>query len=204
MALQNPVLSSCYTDEELAELVGSFGKEVKIDRSVRIFGGRSIRIGNRVRIDCFGLISAGPEGVEIGSNVHLAAGCCIFGGGGRVVIEDFCGISCRTAVYTASDDYVDGFLTGPTLPDEFRKIAKGPVTLRRHAIVGAGAVLLPGVTLEFGASVGALTLVRKRVGECEVVYGNPMQTLPRKRNGDRLRELEAKYLSQLSRTEGAP
>ena len=106
-------------------------------------------------------------------------------------------------MYTASDDYTEGFLTNPTVPDEFRQVTTGPVVVGRHAIVGAGSVILSGVTLGFGASVGALTLVRKSVGECEIVYGNPLQKLPRLRDGGRLRELEARYAATLP-ARGAP
>ena len=35
----------------------------------------------------------------------------------------------------------------------------GRVLLDRHVIVGAGSVILPGVTLGLAASVGAITLV---------------------------------------------
>lgn len=176
----------------------SIGNAVRIDPSARFYGAEHIRIGDNVRIDAFSMISAGPCGVCIGNNVHIAAGVYIFGSAATVTIESFAGISSRVAVYTATDDYVDGNLTGPTVPDRFRKMKAGPVKLGRHAIVGSGSVILPGVTLGFGASVGALTLVRKDVPDGQVVYGNPMQVMPKLRNVARLRELETRYLEEIS------
>lgn len=175
----------------------SLGDDVRIHPSVIFFGAERIRIGSRVRIDCFSVLSAGPEGIVIGNNVHVAAGCYLFGSGGPITLDDFSGLSSRVALYTATDDYLGGALTNPTVPDAFKQVARGPVTLGRHAIVGAGAVVLPNVALGFGAAVGALAVVRKGVAECDIVYGNPTQRLPRKRDGDRLRRLEAEYLASL-------
>ncbi len=42
-----------------------------------------------------------------------------------------------------------------------RSVTSAPVVLGEHVIVGAGSVILPGVTIGQGAAVGALTLVRK-------------------------------------------
>ncbi len=182
--------SALYSRAELTELLGAVGDGVQVDRSVRFIGGGHVRIGNRVRIDCFGLLSAGPDGIEIGDNVHIGAGGYLFGGGGRIALEDFAGLSSRVAIYTATDDYTGAALTNPTVPDEFRTVKTGAVRLGRHVIVGSGSVILPGVALGFGAAVGALTVVRKNVRDCEVVYGNPMQRMPKPRDGARLRALE--------------
>jgi acetyltransferase-like isoleucine patch superfamily enzyme len=185
-----------YSVDELAALGVTCGGDVLIDRSVRFFGGGRVEIANHVRIDCFCLISAGAGGVSIGNHIHVAAGCYLFGGGGRIVLEDFCNLSSRVSLYTSSDDYVDGYLTNPTVPDEFRKVTTGAVVVKRHAIVGCGAVLLPGVTIGWGGSVGALTLVRRDVEECAIVFGNPLQKLPKMRSKARLLELEAEFLKK--------
>ena len=185
-------------DELLAMGIRSVGAPVWVDRSVRFFGPERISMGSRVRIDCFAILSAGTEGIRIGSHVHIAAGCFLFGSGGEIVLEDFAGLSSRVSVYTASDDYLGGHLTNPTVPDEYRKIQRGRVHLGRHVIVGSGAVLLPGVSLGAGAAVGALTVVRKSVPNCAIVYGNPMQRLPGSRDGQLLSKLEGDYLSSLA------
>jgi acetyltransferase-like isoleucine patch superfamily enzyme len=189
---------SLYTLDELRALgVAVRGADIAVDRSVQFFGAEHVLLGNRVRIDCFGLISAGQDGIEIGSNIHIAAGCYLFGSGGRITLADFANLSSRVAVYTASDDYSGGYLTGPTVPNEFKRLTCSSVSVGRHAIIGAGSVILPGVSLGFGAAVGALTVVRRSVGECEIVSGNPAETLPRRRDGERLRRLEAEYLAGL-------
>lgn len=184
-----------YTDAELRELGIEFGDEVAIHRSVILFGAERIRIGNRVRIDCHAMLSAGTEGITIGNNVHLAAGGYYFGSGGPIVIEDFAGLSARVAVYTASDDFKDGWLTGPTVPDEFKKVTTGPVTVRKHTIVGAGTLIFANVTLGLASAVGALSLVKRDVDDFAIVAGNPACVLGERDR--RILDLEAEYLAGL-------
>jgi acetyltransferase-like isoleucine patch superfamily enzyme len=166
-----------YSPDELRGMLAAVGDNVNIHRSVLMFSPHLIHVGSNVRIDCFSLLSAGQDGIYIGDHVHIAAGVYLFGAGGRIVLESFCGLSSRVAVYTASDDYTEGYLTNPTVPVKFRKVHRGDVVLRRHAIVGAGSILLPAVTLGLGASVGALTLVNKPVGDFAVVAGFPFKVL---------------------------
>ncbi|QYM79785.1 acyltransferase [Horticoccus luteus] len=182
-----------YTDEELRALGLQFGDHVSIHRTVEFFRPERIRLGSHVRIDCFSVLSA-AEPLVVGSHVHLAAGVMIFGSEG-VEIGDFAGLSSRVAVYTASDDYVGGHLTNPTVPEKYRKVSRGKVRIEPHTIVGSGSVILPGVTLGRGASVGALTLVRKDVPACQIVAGNPARVLGQ-RDAEKLAVLEAEFLRE--------
>lgn len=194
--LEDSLRSHLYSKSDLQQLgFAACGEDVRIDRSVRFFGPEHITIGDHVRIDCFAMISASAHGIRIGSNVHIAAGCYLFGGGGSVVLGDFSGLSSHVVLYTSTDDFVSGHLTNPTIPDSFRLVRSASVELGRHALVGSGSVVLPGVTLGFGASVGALTLVRKSVNDCEIVAGNPAMTLPMRRSREKLAALEAEYLA---------
>lgn len=166
-----------YSCDELRTMLASVGDNVNVHGSVLMFSPHLIHVGSNVRIDCFSILSAGQEGIYIGDHVHIAAGVYLFGSGGRIVLESFSGLSSRAVVYTASDDYTEGYLTGPTVPMKFRKVRQGDVILRRHAVVGAGSILLPAVTVGLGASVGALTLVHKPVGDFAVVAGIPFRVI---------------------------
>lgn len=190
---------SFFTRDELRSLgLASVGDHVQIDRRVTFFNPRYITIAERSRIDCFAIVSAGTEGLIIGSNVHVAAGSYIFGGGGKVTLEDFSGLSSRVCVYTSTDDYLEGALTNPTVPMEYRDVTSGSVYIGPHVIVGTGSVLLPGVRLEFGAAVGALTVVRENVDEGTIVVGNPARAIPNKRRDlAKLRQLESAYQNTL-------
>lgn len=184
----------CYTYDELKSLgVSTIGDNVRIHRSVQIFSPQHIHFGNNVRIDCFSLLSAGSEGIYIGNHVHIAAGSYIFGGGGRVLIEDFCGLSSRVTLYTSTDDYSEGHMTNPTIPDEYRKVSNGPITLRKHALIGSGSILMPNVELGIAVSVGALTFITKKIGPFKVVHGNPARIIGNR--NDRILEVERSFLN---------
>jgi len=183
-----------YSDEELQQLgLAAVGRNVSIHRSVVLINPQGIQIGNNVRIDCFAILSAGHEGIKIGSCVHIATGTALFGSGAAIVLEDFCGLSSRVSIYTSTEDYSGSNLTNPTVPDEFRKIKSGPVILRKHAIVGAGCVILPSVELKIGASIGALTCIRKNVGEFEICVGAAQKPRVIGRRDRKLLEVEAAY-----------
>jgi galactoside O-acetyltransferase len=177
----------------------SLGKRCLIDGTAILIDPSLISIDDDVRIDAYVLISANGGEVTVGKNVHIAVGAVIYGGGG-VSLGDGSGLSAGVKVVSASDDFVLGHLTNPTLPDEFRFVTRSKVTIGPHAVVGVNSVLLPGATLGFGAAVGAQTLVKGKVGEFEIVSGNPMRPMGQ-RNRSRLLELHSKYLSWLASRE---
>ena len=175
-------------------IYGRVGINVTIHPTAVFFKPEKVFLGNNVRIDCFCLLSAGEEGIHIGNNVHLAAGVYIFGGGGKVVMEDFTCFSSRVAVYTVSDDFTGGAMTNPTIPEKYRSVRKGPVVLKKHALVGAGSVVMPGVQLGVGVAVGALSFVNRSVEDFQIVGGTPLRSLGTR--GQRLLELEKEFLEE--------
>lgn len=173
-------------EQELDALgLGNRGEHVLISTRASIYGAEHIRIGSRVRIDDFCILSAGEDGFEIGSNVHIAAYASIIGAG-RVTIGDFAGVSSRVSVYSSNDDYSGARLSGPTVPEEYKRVDKRAVHIGRHVIIGAGSVVLPGVTLHDGAIVGALTLIKRDCEAFTIYGGNPARIC-----GARSRELLA-------------
>jgi galactoside O-acetyltransferase len=176
--------SPSYSQEELAALgLGSCGSDVLIHRSVVLFNPGQIHLGSHVRIDCFSLLSAGPEGIHIGDRVHLAVSSYVFGGGGRVEFAPFSGLSSRVSLYTATDDYGGEFLTNPTVPERYRNCLNGPITLGRHVIIGANSVIMPNVILGDGVAVGAMSFINKSVEAFNVVVGRPAKVIGKRDQG---------------------
>jgi acetyltransferase-like isoleucine patch superfamily enzyme len=192
--MTEPSLGALYSDEELRDILGSVGDNVAVNRSVVFYAPKNIHLGSNVRIDCFGLFSAGAEGIEVGDHVHISSYCCLIGSGGKISLESFTGIASRSTIYTATDDFSDGFMTGPTIPDKYRKVRSGNVVLRRHSVLGCSSVVLPGVNIGLGASVGALSLVRKSVPEFAIVAGNPLRLIGHRNR--RVLELEKTFLAE--------
>jgi len=184
-----------YSQDELRNIFGTIGTNVSINRSVQLFSPKKVHIGSNVRIDCLAVISAGANGVWIGDNVHIGSGVCLIASGGKLEIDSFAGLSPRVTVFTASDDYSGGFMTNPTIPDRFRKVTVKDVQIKKHAIVGSGSVIMPGVTLGTACAVGALSFVNKSVPDFMIVSGNPLKTIG-KRN-ERILEMEREFLNAI-------
>jgi galactoside O-acetyltransferase len=172
------------------------GRNVRLDRSVRLFGIERIAIGDHTRIDAFCILSAGAGGIAIGRNVHVAAyGAMV--GRGPIVLGDFANLSQRCSIFGSSDDYTGSAMTNPTVPEAFTRVEHGPVTLGRHVIMGCGTVVLPGVAIGLGAAIGALSLVRGDVPDFAIMAG-----IPARRVGERKRDLLALERAYLD-SEGA-
>jgi len=174
----------------------SVGENPKISTKASFYNCKKIAIGNNVRIDDFCVISAGDSGIEIGNHVHIAVYASIIGAG-KITISDFSGISSRVAIYSSNDDYSGSALTGPTVPVEFTNVTHADVTIRRHVIIGAGSIILPGVTLEDGVAIGALSLVTTNCSAFGVFIGSPARKIKdRKKELLKIEELFKKKLAE--------
>lgn len=170
----------------------SVGENAQISERASFYGVNRIALGNNVRIDDFCVLAAGVGGISIGNYVHIAVGSSLIGAG-KITMSDFSGLSSRISIYSSSDDYSGATLTNPTVPSEYVGVTHADVFLGKHVIVGSGSVILPGVTLEEGVAVGALSLVHKRCEAFGIYAGNPARRIKeRKRN---LLELEQKFMA---------
>jgi len=183
-----------YTREEL-EKIGfkSIGENVLISDKASIYNAKNISIGSNVRIDDFCILSAGDGGIEIGDYVHIACYSSLIGKG-SIILKDFSGLSIRVTILSSSDDYSGEYLTNPMINDpsgEFTYIKHSDVILEKHALVGSGAILLPGVVIGEGASVGAMSLVKNNIDPFTIVAGVPSKFI--KDRSKKLLELEKKF-----------
>lgn len=177
-------MSSYYSAQELRALgLCRIGEDVRISRKASLHSPARISIGHHVRIDDYCVLSAGEGGIEIGDYVHIAVFCSLIGAG-RIVLSDFSNLSSRVAVYSSNDDYSGEFLTNPTVPVRYSGVTHAGVHLGRHAIVGSGAVILPGVIIGEGVAVGALSLVKKDCRDFGIYSGVPARLI-----GERSRRL---------------
>ena len=87
------------------------------------------------------------------------------------------------SIFSSSDDYSGDMLTNPTIPGALRKVHEGKVRIGRHVVVGAGSVILPGVTIGDGAAIGALTLVSRDVQPMTVSLGVPARRIGKRNDG---------------------
>ena len=182
-------LGDTYYPESTLRAAGfrRLGANVKVHARASIYATENISLGDNVRIDDFAIIIATGQ-VEIGNQVSIP-NFCFLGGRNGIILEDFVTLAPGVKLFTASDDYLGDKMTGPTLPAEFTGGKCGPVVLRRHSIVGAGSVILPGCTLGEGCAVGALSLVVRDLEPWGVYAGIPAGRIKERRRN--LLRLEA-------------
>jgi dTDP-4-amino-4,6-dideoxy-D-glucose acyltransferase len=163
-------------DQILAMGFAQIGEHVLISDKASFYGVEHIRLGDHVRIDDFCVLSAGAGGIEVGNYIHVAVACVLVGSE-KISLRDFSGLASRVTIYSSSDDYSGASMTNPMVPPEFTDVTHAPVTLGSHVIVGSGSVILPGVTLEEGVAVGALSVIRRDCGAFGIYSGNPARRI---------------------------
>jgi len=128
----------------------------RIDRGTTIWPNSNIyptaKIGKGCSIGQFCEIG---NNVVIGNNVRISAFTFIPEG---VVIEDDVFVAPRVSF--SNDKHP------PSGKDKW-----GKILIKKGAVIGMGAIILPGVTVGENAIVGAGAIVTKDVASCSVVYG---------------------------------
>ena len=170
------------------------GADVTIWPLAKIIAPETISLGDSVIIDDFVLLMGGRKTV-LGSFIHIASFTSITGGG-EFVMEDFATLSSGIRVFTGTDDFSGGGLTNSAVPYPYRQPARTFATIKKHAIVGANSVILPGVTLGEGAAVGANSLVLHDCEPWTIYVGSPARPL-KSRPKERILELEAQLRREL-------
>jgi galactoside O-acetyltransferase len=94
------------------------GNNVKLSDKASIYNAGAISIGDNTRIDDFCILSAGVNGITLGRHIHITCYSMMMGQG-RIIMENFSGLSSRVAIYSSSDDYSGVAMANPTVPIEF-------------------------------------------------------------------------------------
>ena len=186
-------MAALTADQLMRKGFARVGENVQISDKASFYNCKKISICDNVRIDDFCILSAGRGGIEIGSYVHIGA-YSMLTGAGKISLLDFSGLSSRVSIYSSSDDYSGASMSNPTVPAEFTNVHHADVIIGRHAIIGSGSVVLPGVILEQGVAVGALSLISKNCSEFGIYSGTPAKRIKtRKRD---LLEKEAQLVKR--------
>jgi acetyltransferase-like isoleucine patch superfamily enzyme len=131
----------------LSEITGS-----EIDESVAVFTPLYINYG---------------KNTKIGRNVFINFDCVFLDLGG-ITIED--GVLIAPKVSLLSEGH-------PVSPNERQSLVPGHVHIKKNAWIGAGATILPGVTVGENAVVAAGAVVSKDVPANTVVGGIPARQI---------------------------
>jgi acetyltransferase-like isoleucine patch superfamily enzyme len=173
------------------------GKNVKISDKACIYNPERLEIADNSRIDDFCIISGR---ITLDAYVHIAPFCLLAGGIEGIVVGDFSGISYGTKIFSQSDDYSGQFMVSPLIPLEYKKEKKAQINIGRHVIIGANAVIFPGVHVAEGCSIGAMTLVTKSTEPWGIYTGIPAKRI--KEKNKEVLILEKEFLKEMGNLGG--
>ncbi len=144
------------------------GKHVDVSDNVSL---NRIHTGNNGKIRHYSIVFGGPEKpVIIGNDFFIGTHCYINGCAG-LTLGDRVTIAHGTMIFTDS-----GPNTSPWLQQHY-PITAAPIVIGSDVWIGAGAMILPGVTIGDKCVIGAGTVVRESVTSGSVVAGNPARTV---------------------------
>jgi galactoside O-acetyltransferase len=185
-------MSTFYSREELLRIgFAAVGDDVHISRLASIHNPENMMIGSHVRIDDFCFLSGR---ITLRNYIHIPTASLFYGGPEGIVMDDFSAVSQRCTLIADSDDYSGQSLTNPTTSERFKSPITAPIHIKRHVIVGACSTVMPGVTIEEGCAIGAMSLVLRSTRPWTINVGAPCREL--KERSKRLLELEKRFLSE--------
>lgn len=151
---------------------------LRLGRGVEIDGLRRVRLGRDVLLNTGVFVGAtGSHGsVAIGDGTHVDRNSVLYGQGG-LVIGRGCAIAAGVLIYSQTNR----FDADPEAPILAQGTAYAPVSIGDDVWIGAGAVVVPGVTIADHAVVAAGAVVTADVPTWSVVGGVPARVIKSRR-----------------------
>jgi galactoside O-acetyltransferase len=162
-------------NEDIKRDLGSCGKDVYIGHNVIFTSPAQVFLGDNVRIDPFTLITTT---LKTGNYIHICAGAVLSGGkSSNIILNNWTFIGYGSKLFCASEDYSgDG---GPVIEfwNKKNKIIRGDIEFKDYSGIASDVLLMPGVTLPTGCTIGAKSFVynSNKLSEWSVYFGNPLQ-----------------------------
>lgn len=149
---------------------GGIGGEVLVEAGVHLADPGTVFLADGCAVYRGATVLTGPGVLRMGRRSHLAGGVYVNALQAGVHIGD------GTAVgpYAVLLSYSNAVALGQSI-DEARVAAD--LRIGDDVFVGAGAILLPGVSIGNGAVIAAGAVVRQDVGPGEIVGGIPARRL---------------------------
>lgn len=167
-------MNTFYSYQELVSLgLKTIGEDVRISKKASIYSPELLSLGSHVRIDDFTILSGK---ISLGDYVHISAFSAIFGRFG-VRIGSFCGLSPRSTIFSASDDFSGNYLVSPLVPKDFSKLESGEVVLEDYCQLGTNSTVMPRITLHEGTVLGAYSFLKNTTDEWSIYTGIPAKFL---------------------------
>ena len=145
------------------------GQHVQVDPTSSI---NNIIVGDHVRIAKQCSIFGGPNNLlHIGAHSYVGMNAIIEGFNEKITIGAY--VSMAPNVYIMSG-------SGPNASESMQKvfpIIKAPVLIGDHTWIGAGSVIMPGVTLGTYCVVAVNSFVNKSFPDFSIIGGSPAKVI---------------------------
>lgn len=136
---------------QIRELLSRITNSI-IDESVTVFTPLYINYGKHIKI---------------GKNVFINFNCCILDLGGITIDDD---VFIAPNVNLLSEGH-------PVSPKDRHSLKVGHIHLKKNAWIGAGAIILPGITIGENSVVAAGSVVSKVIPDNTIVGGIPAKII---------------------------
>ncbi len=141
--------------------MASLAESAIVGKTVRIRKPHLVSIGAGTIIDDFTYISCA---LDVGCYTHIGANGVIIGGDAKVHVGNFVNIAPGVRLIASSNDFTGGGLVGPTIPAEFASASiTSEIRIHDHVLLGTNVIVLPGIEIPEGVSVGAGSLITDKV-----------------------------------------
>ena len=148
------------------------GKDVRIFQLAKIINPEYAEIDDNCVILDFAFIDAAPF-FKMGKYCNVGWHC-VMEGNANIEIGDRVFFGPGSKVLSSTYEF-NGYYASEHLPEEVRSIRYGDIKICDDAYIGAGSIVLPGVTIGEGAVVGANSLVNRKLKPWGIYFGNPVK-----------------------------
>ncbi|RMD84083.1 MAG: acyltransferase [Candidatus Dadabacteria bacterium] len=176
-------------------LFGRCASRPAIGKGVILRNPKKITLGRGVLMDDYSVLDARGEdaAIDIMDRVSIGRFSTVAAKGGKVVLESgvnvgsYVRIATQSSISIGESTLIAAYAyIGPgnhRQSDDGRPLIagdmeiKGGVRIGKYCWIGAGAILVDGVTVGDGAIVGANSFVKSEVHAGEIVAGNPAKVI---------------------------
>ena len=148
------------------DAMGEWRSRTRISDTVFMYHPERIKIADNVFVWHYTILD-GTGGLKIGEGSQIGAWVGIFTHSSHIAIRLY------------GNHYQE------VLEDQKKGYLISSVKIGKYVFIGAGAKILPGVTIGDGALVSSGAIVTRSIGEFEIVSGNPAKVIGNTRSLDK-------------------
>lgn len=172
-----------------------FGRNVTLRHSQKIVIGDNSFIDDNVVLDAKGEEN---EGIQIGKNVYIGRNTLLSCKEGSIFLDDYCNISANCSLLSETEVRMGKycFLAGNcylvaggnhsykevSIPIMFQpSFSKGGIKIGEDVWLGAGVIVLDGISIGKGSVIGAGSVVTGSLDDYSIAVGVPAQKIKDRR-----------------------